>query len=99
MYIDSEGQSKIQLGGYDLAKYASGPLKFYKLANPMFWQLEFDNVNIGGKPFHTDCKQIMADSGTSLNMIPDEDFNPIMEEHVYSKGMHCWVNPTTLTQC
>lgn len=41
----------------------------------------------------------MADTGTSLNMIPDEDFNPIMEQHILSKGMHCWVMPTTLTGC
>lgn len=37
MFIDSQGQSKIQIGGYDLSKYAQGPMKFYKITNPMFW--------------------------------------------------------------
>lgn len=41
----------------------------------------------------------MADTGTSLNMIPDEDFNPIMDKYVKSKGMECWVMPNTLTAC
>ena len=31
MYIDSEGQSKITLGGYDTNKFALGDMKFYKI--------------------------------------------------------------------
>lgn len=99
MYIDSEGQSKITLGGYDEAKYASGPMKFYKITNPTFWSLEFHDVEIGGEAFHTDVTSMMADTGTSLNMIPDKDFFRIMDQHVKSKGMECWVLPNTLTAC
>lgn len=99
MFIDTQGQSKITLGGYDLNKYASGPIKFYKITNPVFWELPFHDVVIGGKPFNTKVTQVMADTGTSLNMIPDEDFYPLMKQHVESKGMHCWVLPNTLTAC
>jgi hypothetical protein len=39
----------------------------------------------------------MADSGTSLNMIPDEDFFPITE--MFFKNSHCWVLGNSLTAC
>ena len=61
--------------------------------------LDFHDVEIAGEKFHTTHRSIMADTGTSLNMIPDDDFNPIMEKYVKSKGMHCWVMPNTLTAC
>lgn len=51
MYIDNQGQSKIQLGGFDTAKYARTPMKFYKISNPMFWQLKMHDVMVGGQPF------------------------------------------------
>jgi len=67
--------------------------------HPEFWSLPFHNVEIDGETFHTNIKTVMADTGTSLNMIPDEDFNPIMDKYVKSKGMECWVMPNTLTAC
>lgn len=57
------------------------------------------DMEIGGQPFNTNISTVMADTGTSLNMIPDEDFNPIMEKFVYSQGMECYVMPNTLTAC
>ena len=99
MYIDSEGQSKITLGGYDTNKFALGDMKFYKIQDPSFWSLPFSDVEIDGDAFHTNITSVMADTGTSLNMIPDEDFNPIMDKYVKAKGMECWVMPNTLTAC
>merc|ERR1711935_297828 len=37
MFIDQTNVSKIQIGGYDLKKYASGKLNWYKIQSPMFW--------------------------------------------------------------
>ena len=59
-------------------------MKFYKISSPMFWQLKMHDVEVGGQPFHTNISTVMADTGTSLNLIPDEDFNPLMEKFIYS---------------
>lgn len=40
----------------------------------------------------------MADSGTSLNMIPDEDFFKIYN-HFFQGRFECHKSPTTLTVC
>lgn len=42
--------------------------------------------------------QVMADSGTSLNMIPDADFNKIYD-HFFKGKLNCYKSPTTLTIC
>jgi len=34
MFIDPNNVSKIQIGGYDLNKYAKGPIKWYKISSP-----------------------------------------------------------------
>ena len=75
MFIDPNGQSKIQMGGYDLNKYARGPIHWHDLSSPSFWQVRFDKVRVGSWSFKPSTHEAMADSGTSLNMIPDEDFN------------------------
>ncbi len=71
MFIDPNETSKIQIGGYDLKKYAKGPLKWYKINTPNFWQLSFGNVKMGRINFQPSVNEVMADTGTSLNMIPD----------------------------
>jgi len=63
----------------------------------MFWQFPFNGVDLGGVPFTPSVNVMMADSGTSMNLIPDEDFDRIMAAH--TSDMHCWVMPTTLTGC
>jgi len=47
LFIDTNGQSKIQIGGYDLKKYAQGPIHWHKLSSPQFWQMNFDHVKMG----------------------------------------------------
>jgi len=99
MFIDNEGGSKIQMGGYNTEKYASGDMHFHKINSPMFWNLPLGPVEIGGEPYIPHVKAVMADTGTSMNLIPDEDFNPIMQKFVYSQGMNCWKMQNTLTAC
>lgn len=49
MYIDHNDKSKIQMGGYDLKKYAKPgkELKWYELTSSFFWQFEFGKVSMG----------------------------------------------------
>lgn len=48
--------------------------------------------------FTPSVKTVMADSGTSLNMIPDEDFYKIFNEFMNGK-MRCRLLPNTLMAC
>ena len=43
MFIDADnGQSKVQIGGYDLNKYATTPLHWYDLSpQATFWEVGF----------------------------------------------------------
>jgi|TARA_B110000285_G_scaffold218030_1_gene267045 hypothetical protein len=99
MFIDQNDISKIQLGGYDLKKYASGDkINWYPIVSKNFWALDFGNVKIGDYQFQPSVKTVMADTGTSLNMIPDQDFNQIYNTFFASK-FNCRVLANTLTGC
>jgi hypothetical protein len=65
--------------------------------------MNFNNIKLGTNyPFHTTVKTIMADTGTSLNMVPDVDFNNFKK---YLTGLghdtanSCTVLKNTLTSC
>lgn len=91
MFIDNVGQSKIQMGGYNTSKFATEEMHFHKINSKMFWSLGLGHVTIGDEPYTPHVQSVMADTGTSMNLIPDEDFNPIMDKYVKSRGMSCWV--------
>ena len=97
MFIDQTSVSKIQYGGYDLKKYASGPISWFHIKSESFWDMRFDNVKLGNLPFKATTHRIMADTGTSLNMLPDDDFFAI--KNSLFKDANCWVVPNTLTVC
>ena len=98
MFIDQNDVSKIQLGGYDLKKYACGDIHWYPITNPHFWEVGFNNVRIGDFHFQPVVSKVMADTGTSLNMIPDADFNRIYQAFFADK-FNCRVLPNSLTGC
>lgn len=99
MYIDHNDQSKIQMGGYDLKKFAKpgSKLRWYPITTPMFWQIELTEVTMGGKKIETSVEYMMADTGTSLNMLPDKDFYAIQD--AFLSEMQCEVMANTLTSC
>jgi len=41
----------------------------------MFWSMNWSNPKIGDYQLQTTVKSVMADTGTSLNMVPERDFN------------------------
>lgn len=97
MFIDQNSQSKIQMGGYNLKKYASGPMKFYNIISPYYWMLPLGEMRIGDKPFVPSVNLIMADTGASLNIIPEDDFQRIVKMVLGDK--ECFVSATSLTVC
>lgn len=77
MFIDINGHSKIQIGGYDLDKYGSWEeqeIHWYSLSSRHSWDVTLEKVSIGDWVLPTVAINIMADTGTSLNMLPDEDY-------------------------
>lgn len=100
MYVENgKAGCKIQIGGYNSEKYASEPVQFHKLASEYFWTMKLGKVTVGGEPWTPAVTTVMADTGTSLNLLPDEDFFPLMEKYVYSQGIKCWTMPNTLLAC
>lgn len=98
MFIDQNGQSKIQIGGYDLKKYASSDIKWYPIVSETYWAMRMDrNVKMGDFTLVAEVDKIMGDTGTSLNMIHSRDFQKI-KNHFFSNSS-CTVLPTTLTAC
>mmetsp|Transcript_2658 Transcript_2658/g.4131 ORF Transcript_2658/g.4131 Transcript_2658/m.4131 type:complete len:111 (+) Transcript_2658:63-395(+) len=99
MFVDmAHSNSKIQIGGYDLGKYAKSDLNWYKISSPFFWQVDFGEVSLGDFKFTPSVSSIMADTGTSLNMIPDADYYSIYDTFFKGK-LDCHVLPNTLTSC
>jgi len=52
---------------------------------------------MGGKKIETSVKYMMADTGTSLNMLPDKDFHAIKK--AFLSDLECEVLANTLTSC
>jgi hypothetical protein len=97
MFIDQNKVSKIQIGGYNLKKYAQGPLTWYPIISETFWSMSFHSVTLGDEPLEVKSTFLMADTGTSLNMIPDEDYNNIVNKFFADKN--CWTMPNSLKAC
>ena len=98
MFISQDGTSKIQIGGYDLNKYAKGPLRWYPIQSNSYWDLELGKIMLGDWELKSNAPTIMADTGTSLNMLPDDDYFKIFNHFVKGK-MDCQVLPNTLHGC
>lgn len=60
--------------------------------------MTFSNVRLGDNHFEPSVNSIMADTGTSLNMIPDEDYYKIFDMYFKDK-FHCQILPNTLHSC
>ena len=90
--------SKILIGGYDLKKYSnSNKVNWYDISSPLFWEIDFHNVTMGNYQIPVSVSSVMADTGTSLNMIPDRDFNIIL--NTFFTNFECSLLANTLTTC
>jgi hypothetical protein len=98
MFVDQSSTSKIQIGGYDEEKYAIEPLKWYPLVDRFYWKVRFGNVSIGDFKMTPTVDIVMADTGTSMNMISNDDFN-IIYNNIFKDKYDCFVSPSSLTAC
>ena len=98
MFISRDGSSKIQIGGYNLDKYAKSPLRWYPIESKQYWDLKLGKIMLGDFELKTNAPTIMADTGTSLNMIPDEDYYQIFNRFIRGK-MQCHILKNTLHAC
>ena len=97
MFIDQSDVSMMQIGGYDLAKYAKGPITWHKLTSDYEWGLGFGNVRVGDFTFVPSTHSLIVDSGASLNIMPSSDYFKIVN-HFFSNST-CKKMDNTLTQC
>lgn len=81
--------NKITFGGYDVDKFATGPINWHKIDKyENYWQLKMQNFSFKGKQnWATKAfanKEIIVDSGTSMILMPSKDmqtmFNIIENE-------------------
>ena len=85
---DEDGKSKIHMGGFDLEKYARGPLNFHSLSTNKFWEMPLHKVRAGKLSFVPVVQRVMVDSGTSLNLMPEHDFK-VLYNHFFKKKFKC----------
>jgi len=63
-----------------------------------FWNVKLGKVMMGDYQLRTNVQTIMADTGTSLNMIPDRDYYEIFDHFIKGK-MECTVLANSLHSC
>ena len=85
-----------------MKKYAKGGLKWYDIISKgptgnAYWQFNYDNVKFGDWEYTPTTNVIMADTGTSMNMLPDKDFYAITN-HFFS-DLNCYVLKNKMTAC
>ena len=62
--------------------FATKKETWHKINSQTFWSMDFHSMKIGDKPYNPSVRSLMADTGTSLNMIPESDFNNIRDQIV-----------------
>ncbi|PSK33727.1 hypothetical protein C7M61_005191 [Candidozyma pseudohaemuli] len=75
---EAEGKGSIIFGGIDTEKY-EGELTKYPVAGSRGLALNVESADIGGKTIQLD-KEILLDSGTSLNLWPQELIDAVGKE-------------------
>ena len=79
------------MGGYDVEKYARGPLVWHDLVDTNYWTLSQERVYLGDKVLNTTVNKVIIDSGTSFLLLPTEDFAMLTAE--FAANFSCAMNP------
>lgn len=72
-------------------------MKWYPLVDNKYWSLNFGNVWVGDKNIDPMVTRLIADTGTSLLLIPERDYHAVVETAV--AGMDCRPMDNGLTGC
>ena len=73
------------MGGYNLKKYARGPLTWHNLTSHNYWEFKLNHAEVGDLVFRPSVSKIIADTGCSLNLLPDADYYRIFDYHIAGK--------------
>lgn len=80
-YLVRDGSSafggELIFGGSDKSLYV-GELTYVPVSSPGYWQFTMDAASIGGQAICIDC-QAIADTGTSLLVVPEDVFYAVNE--------------------
>ena len=66
------------IGGYNLDTYSAGQLIWHDLFDTNYWTLPMSNVMYGNMEIKVKVDQLIVDTGTSLTLIPSQDFNNLV---------------------
>lgn len=99
----NEVQSKITFGGYDLDKYATGPMKWHNIdLFSAYWEVNMVHLHfeIGGeKQYLFPGRDLIVDSGTSFNLMPENDLNKILSYFESSMNLNFIMDVVPYTIC
>ena len=68
-------KSKVMIGGYNLRAHSQGNIIWHDLFDTNYWTLPMDSVRYGDTQLQVKVDQLIVDTGTSLTLIPSQDFN------------------------
>jgi len=71
--------SKFMVGGYDLHKYAKGPIQWHDTLEPkQTWYLDWTGVSFGEHTLHLDPTVMLPDTGTSFISLPERTMEHLL---------------------
>jgi len=71
-------ESKITFSGYN-PEYSTEEIKWHNLVSDTYWTTNLTGAQIGNKTLNISAHQVVIDTGTSFNLLPDEDFYEIVK--------------------
>ena len=87
--LDHNLPSKFVVGGYDLGKYAKGPIQWHDTLEPKkTWYLDWTGVKFGDATLDLDPTVMLPDTGTSFISLPEKTMNNLLSimHEVYGTG-------------
>jgi len=71
--------SKFMVGGYDLKKYAKGPIQWHDTLEPhKTWYLDWTGVSFGDHQLELDDTVMLPDTGTSFISLPEKTMDHLL---------------------
>ena len=71
-------KSKVMIGGFNLKAHSTGNIIWHDLFDTNYWTLPMSDVAYGKVFFPVKVEQLIVDTGTSLTLIPTQDFNTLV---------------------
>lgn len=66
------------IGGFNLRAHSKGNIIWHDLFDTNYWTLPMSDVGYGNSTIPIVVDQVIVDTGTSLTLIPSQDFNQLV---------------------